>query len=759
MSFKLKLSDINVRSPLSRRLILSGVIFSSFITLIITGLQLYGDYKSDVTRIEDDFDEVKVAYLETITNSVWVLDQKQINAHLEGLLRLPDIEYVDITVGGEVKWSRGKKNSSNAIERGFPLIVSYNNQAITVGILTLQAGLDNVYQRIVSKALFILIANGVKTFLFVGFMLIIIYHFITRHIAVIANYFHRPYSAEHHEPLQLLRAKTRSGVKDELDELVDAINNLHTQLQQSHNSIRERGEKVQLLLDSTAEAIYGIDAHRRIIFVNPSCVRMLGYDSQEQLLGKDARELFHNNASNKNPNPQILTDSSIAHTQTDLSENAIFRRKDGGTFPVELWSHPISHDGEVKGAVVTFLDITQRQKAEQALRESEARFRTLAKVAPVGIYQTDKHGNCVYVNEQWCEIAGMVPEQAYGDGWIQALHCDDKSKVMSEWCEAVASQRMFRSEYRFKDGKGRVTWVWGTALAELEPNGEIRGYIGTITDITLRKQAEQLLERNQERLELMVAERTAELAAKNNELESFCYSVSHDLRAPLRAIDGFCQILLEDHYAQLDDSGRGYLQRSRAASQRMSQLIDDLLSLSRVGRAEINKEIVDLSAMVLEIGATLQESQPRRRVEFRVQKGITVCADRKLLHIAMVNLLDNAWKFTAGTNNALIEVAMSVLKGCQTIVVRDNGAGFDMRYADKLFRPFQRLHAFEEYQGTGIGLATVQRVVARHGGTIWAQAEHGKGAAFFFTLNHNCEREKPEKVKQATTSKSTEYSF
>lgn len=241
-----------------------------------------------------------------------------------------------------------------------------------------------------------------------------------------------------------------------------------------------------------------------------------------------------------------------------------------------------------------------------------------------------------------------------------------------------------------------------------------------------------------EKATLELGEVNNELEAANRELEAFSHSVSHDLRAPLRSIDGFSQIVLEDYADSLDDEGRGYLQRVRAASQRMGLLIDDLLNLSRVTRGTLRREAVDLSAVALEVTRNLKESEPDREVEVDVQPGLGTRGDVRLLRVALENLLGNSWKFTSKTQGARIEFGVEKEKfhdGWHPVYfVRDNGAGFEMAYADKLFGAFQRLHGSEEFEGTGIGLATVQRVVRRHGGDVWAEGAVDEGATFHFTL-------------------------
>ena len=235
-------------------------------------------------------------------------------------------------------------------------------------------------------------------------------------------------------------------------------------------------------------------------------------------------------------------------------------------------------------------------------------------------------------------------------------------------------------------------------------------------------------------LEEQLQHRNIELAAVNDELEAFSYSVSHDLRAPLRSIDGFSQALLEDYADKLDEQGKDYLGRARAASQRMGILIDDLLNLSRVTRTEIRRESVDLSALAQLVGSELQQQDPDRQVTFEVAEGAVAVGDPHLLRTVLDNLIGNAWKFTGKHPQARLEFGITEDNGQRAYFVRDDGAGFDMAHANKLFRAFQRLHEVTEFEGTGIGLATVQRIINRHGGRVWAESAIGEGATFYFTL-------------------------
>ena len=262
------------------------------------------------------------------------------------------------------------------------------------------------------------------------------------------------------------------------------------------------------------------------------------------------------------------------------------------------------------------------------------------------------------------------------------------------------------------------TWFWAREVAQARR----------------RARAEAKLRRLNRELEIRVSQRTAQVEAANKELEAFAYSVSHDLRAPLRGIDGFSQALMEDYGDKLDDEGRHYLSRVRSGTQRMGLLIDDLLRLSRVSRAQMEHGPVDLSVAAKAVIADLRQQEPGRNIKARIQDGLATVGDPHLLKIALDNLIGNAWKYTGRAESALIEVGAAEVEGKRAFFVKDNGAGFDMTYAHKLFGVFQRLHSAEEFPGTGIGLATVARIIHRHGGRIWAKGEPGKGATFFFTL-------------------------
>jgi signal transduction histidine kinase len=290
----------------------------------------------------------------------------------------------------------------------------------------------------------------------------------------------------------------------------------------------------------------------------------------------------------------------------------------------------------------------------------------------------------------------------------------------------------------------RIGGVPGDELGELA--GSLNSMAGQLKSLTVSKSdlerevesriaAEAEVKRLNIGLEERVAQRTAQLEAANKELEAFAYSVSHDLRAPLRGIDGFGHALLEDYGDSLDEQGKDFLRRIRSATQQMGHLIDDMLKLARLTRAEMRWTAVDISGLAAKAAAAFAEEHPDRRVDMRIEHGITVDGDPDLLRVVVENLMDNAWKFSGRNPDAVIDVRSETAEaGERVFLVKDNGVGFDMAYAGKLFGAFQRLHRSEEFAGTGVGLATVQRVVNRHGGRVWAEAAVGEGAAFYVAL-------------------------
>jgi PAS domain S-box-containing protein len=346
----------------------------------------------------------------------------------------------------------------------------------------------------------------------------------------------------------------------------------------------------------------------------------------------------------------------------------------------------------------------------------------------------------------WRAFTGQSLEEATGMGWIFALHPDDRERTADVWLRAVRSNSFYDAECRIRRYDGEYRWMEVHGVPVLEADGAIREWVITCADMHDRKRTEEEVRKLNQELEQRVVERTAELEAANQELEAFAYSVSHDLRAPLRAVSGFSRILLEEYAPRLPAKAQHYLEAARKNAVQMGELIDDLLAFSQLSRQPLHKQPIAPTELVREVLQDLRPDREGRQVEITVGDLPCCEGDPRLLKQVLVNLLSNGFKYTRTREVARIEVGAMTASGGATPVyyVRDNGVGFDMRYADKLFGVFQRLHGTLEYPGTGVGLAIVQRIVHRHGGRVWAEAAVNQGATFYFVLGQG----RPQQTKE-----------
>jgi len=490
----------------------------------------------------------------------------------------------------------------------------------------------------------------------------------------------------------------------------------------------------EAMFNSIPDAVVFADPQRRVVMVNPAVAKIFGYGPGE-LLGRTTEMLYAEPADYRDQGEQrYRPDAQVGNVPYPMR----YRRQDGSVFVGEtLGTRVIDADGAVIGFIAIFRDITERLEAERAVREERDRAQSYLDTVEVMLVALDPGGNVTLLNRKACELLGYTEQELLGKNWFSTcLPLREADAQLRRFRRLLtgdaAGLEYFEAPIFTRAGDERMIAWRGSVLTGDE--GEVVGLLSSGEDITRRKQVEEELKLHRVHLEELVAERTQELRELNQELESFSYSVSHDLRAPLRSIEGFSDALMEDYSGALDAAGMEHLQRVRRAAGRMDQLIADLLVLSRVSRREMENLPVDLSAVVREVVAGLQAHEPDRVVEVQVQGGVTLRGDARLLRIMMENLLGNAWKFTANVPHARVEFGCAPDHEGPVCFVRDNGAGFDPDYASKLFQPFQRLHRHEEFEGTGIGLAIVNRIVRRHGGRVWAEGSPAEGAVFRFVL-------------------------
>ena len=495
--------------------------------------------------------------------------------------------------------------------------------------------------------------------------------------------------------------------------------------------------KFRSLFDSSSDGIVITDFAGRCLEVNETACQKLQY-RREDFFSMSLRDINspefrgkYDEALNKLPETGFINYETAHITKT------------GQIIPVEINAKIIDYNNS-KAILKIARDITERKRAEAALRESEVKLEVALSSMTDAVFISDSEGRFINFNEAFATFhkfkdkTDCVRTLAEYPVFLDVYFPDGKLVPLDQWAvpRALRGEICTNAEFTLKRKDTGESWVGSYSFAPIRNrDGAIVGSVVTARDITNRIQAELEIRKLNEELEQRVRDRTVQLEATNKELEAFAYSVSHDLRAPLRGIDGWSLALSEDYNARLDERACQYIGRVRSETQRMGQLIDDLLQLSRVTRSQIQRGAVNLSALAQNIAEHQREAFPGRHFDIIIEPGLMVMGDARLLDIALTNLFNNAFKFTGKLPQARIEFGRTVIDGRQTFFIRDNGAGFDMAYATKLFGAFQRMHKQTEFPGTGVGLATVQRIIHRHGGRIWAEAKVDQGATFYFTIN------------------------
>jgi PAS domain S-box-containing protein len=504
-----------------------------------------------------------------------------------------------------------------------------------------------------------------------------------------------------------------------------------TDRKRSEDEIRAAAAYNRSLIEASLNPMFTIGRDGAISDVNTATEQATGYERAE-LLGTRFSDYFTDSGRARAGYELAFADGAVRDYPLEL------RHRDGHIVPV-TYNAAVYRDpsGQVLGVFAAARDLTETERLQDALRASEVRLRVLFDNAPIGVGEVTLGGELVRVNQYFCQFVGYTADEVLSmRGMTDLLHPDDvethrgiRQRIAAEEIDRYSAER------RFVQKGGGV--IWGEVQRSLvrDPAGRPLLYIDTVRDITAQREAEAEVRKLTAELEARVTQRTAELERSNRNLQAFSYSIAHDLRTPLRGLNGFSEVLLEEYSELLGETGRGYARRIQAASERMGTIIDDLLRLSQVTHADMNLARVDLSAEVAAIADGLRSRDPDRRVGFAIQKGVWATADRTLIRAVLEDLVENAWKFTAGRDDATIAFAAATDDDATVCYyVRDNGVGFEPAYVHKLFQPFQRLHTNGEFPGTGVGLASVQRIIERHGGRTWAHGTVDGGATFYFTL-------------------------
>jgi PAS domain S-box-containing protein len=502
------------------------------------------------------------------------------------------------------------------------------------------------------------------------------------------------------------------------------------QLRATEKTLRESEAINRTIVKSIPQMMFLKDRNSVYIMVNEKYAGSIGL-GPENFVGCDDLAIFPSELAEK----YQADDRAVMQMgkPKDVEEPYIAQ---GKQYWVRTIKVPVRNEaGEVFAVLGLFEDITERRYMEEQLRKSEQKYRNLFDNALEGVYQSTPDGRLISANAAFSRMFGFAsPDEAIRTvtdiGRQMYANQDDRGRALAIFREQGHIEG-FECQMKRTDS----STFWASLNGRLTITEEGKTCLeGFIADITKRKQDEEEIHTLNEELELRVADRTAQLEAANRELEAFSYSVSHDLRAPLRAVDGYSRILMEDHAPRLDEDGRRVCDVISTSAREMGTLIDDLLAFSRISRKAMESSIIDMTTLARSIFFEVTTPQDRERIDFEVTPLPEAKGDPTLIRQVWVNLLSNAVKFSSKKGRAVIKVGMVKQDGKAVYMIRDNGAGFDMQYVRKLFGVFQRLHSSREFPGTGVGLAIVQRIVIRHGGRVWAEGEPDKGATFYFTI-------------------------
>jgi PAS domain S-box-containing protein len=493
----------------------------------------------------------------------------------------------------------------------------------------------------------------------------------------------------------------------------------------------EAGDKISAVVESSDDAIMSKSLDGTIMSWNSGAQRIFGYTAEE-IIGKSILLLIPSELQKEEPEiiARLKNGERIEHFET------VRLTKDGRRVDISLTVSPIrDSSGKVVGASKIARDITEETKRLEALRESEVRFRTMADSAPMMIWEAGPDMLCNYFNQTWLDFVGRTPEQEMRNGWMESVHPEDLVRCEKVYVSSLESRRPFEMEYRLRHHSGNYRWILNKGVPRYGPNGTFQGYIGVCVDITESVQAKENLANSRKELERLVNERTASLQDAVAQMEEFSYSVSHDLRAPLRAMQGYASALLEDYRGKvLDSEAEDYLQRIVTAGLRMDRLTRDVLVYSKIPRTDLQLRVVGLDKLVSDIVAQYLQSKTQV-AEITVETPLLpILGNESFMAQVVSNLVDNAVKFTASGRVPQVRIWTEALQGQVRLWVEDNGIGINPEHQKRIWGMFERVHPQTKFEGTGIGLAIVRKTVERMNGTMGVTSDGIAGSKFWVQL-------------------------
>jgi PAS domain S-box-containing protein len=829
------------------------------LSFLLTGVKAFWEYKQEMGHIAKTLEEISADKVEGIKSALWTFDKPLLQNLIQGTLYFPYLNYGAVLDQKRVIVEAGKKKDHGVVVREVPLTREYKGKQVALGSLYLQADSSRILSKVWGDIFEILLIQLILVGLVTFFLFLLFERIVTRHLLKTAGFLGRINFNDSAERLIL----DKKHQEDEVDILADTINRMHENLveanrrQRSAQSQLEESEaRFRMLIEQAPEAIIVYDVETdRVVEANPNAEKLFGC-TREELLKQGIWRFYAPEQPDKRP----IAETKAEHIRRTLAgEEIVFERAIRNTrgenliCEMRLVKLPSSVHKLIRNSII---DITERKRMEETLRQSEENYRRIVDTANEGIAVIDASGHYTFINKKHADMLGYEPEEMLGRSPAEFIHRDEQEDHHLKLERRRAGQSdTYERRYLHRDG--RIIWFLVNAVPILDDQGEYKGSFGMSTDITERKKTEEqirsLSQRNETllgavpeiimevdnnkiytwanqagydffgpdvlgkeaayyfegeqntyttvqplfnghgetiyveswqrrkdgekrllawwcrmvkdsegkvtgalstarditdykkaeeeihrlnaELEQRVRERTSQLEAANRELEGFSYSVSHDLRAPLRHLTGFVNLLEKQKPKELDEKSRHYLKVISDSAVKMGQLIDDILSFSRMGRAELRRRRINMDDLVREARDLIRQDLQKRDILWKVDVLPEVSADPEMLKMVMTNLIANAVKFTREKERAVIEIGIVEDQPNEVVFyVKDNGSGFDMRYQNKLFGLFQRLHHDYEFPGTGLGLANVRRIIARHGGRTWAEGKVGEGATFYFSL-------------------------